>query len=643
MRQRLRVVVIASCAGLSGPGAAAFAEPTPFYAANDDLFAPETANNPASNKSSDTANAPDATKTVEKIEPVKAPDDPAPKIAPPEQKPAPKKGVTVVDIQTNKSVQEQSYKDGDITTDVRLTNLNPSVNAWVLMEVKTSPEKTWRSYHLENALPNSQMIMLSADYEAGVVLQRKNESIRCELWKGGADSLLNKIKRTKPYTEICDGRLFIRNKVDGYRTTKEWVVEFLRDNVWGGEQITSFIKNTVYKDAFLIEGSESKKVPGPISDADSKMIRGARLEPENAGVLLEPKGIGLKIQKPADESGKMLAGKWYELNGQDGVYLSTIQASLIEKSILGSYTDIVKDLDGVEKNAQAFLVGFDLQKFEVGFALGTEHPRMGWSERVRDADRIKGAPGPDGFEGPEPLVPTGLLNPIDAKRIVATFTGGFKRSHGAFKWGDLGKKNNGSHYGFIEQGVVFSRLNPDLATFLVDKNGLVHMKTWTEADQVGVSDIRFARQNGVPIIDFDPITQTSRPGKLVSNWMQGNWSGSEDMKFRTLRAGLCLQVVKDRRYLVYGYFSSVTPSAMARIFQAYDCRYAFHLDMNALEHTYLATYIMRDDKNYYPQHLMSEMEVLDQRFKGNVPRFIGYPDNRDFFYVVRRFKEELLK
>ena len=34
---------------------------------------------------------------------------------------------------------------------------------------------------------------------------------------------------------------------------------------------------------------------------------------------------------------------------------------------------------------------------------------------------------------------------------------------------------------------------------------------------------------------------------------------------------------------------------MARVFQAYGCRYAMLLDMNALEHTYLATYHMAGD------------------------------------------------
>ena len=75
---------------------------------------------------------------------------------------------------------------------------------------------------------------------------------------------------------------------------------------------------------------------------------------------------------------------------------------------------------------------------------------------------------------------------------------------------------------------------------------------------------------------------------------------------------------------------------MARVFQAYQCRYAMHLDMNALEHTYLAVYRREGDK-LVVQHLIREMSVLDkQAGERYVPRFLGYPDNRDFFYLMRR-------
>ena len=126
------------------------------------------------------------------------------------------------------------------------------------------------------------------------------------------------------------------------------------------------------------------------------------------------------------------------------------------------------------------------------------------------------------------------------------------------------------------------------------------------------------------------------PGALVNIWGEGNWSGSANEDLRTVRAGLCLQEAGGRRFLVYAYFSSASPSAMARVFQAYRCRYAMHLDMNALEHTYLGLYAAEGGRRTV-EHLIDGMDVLD-RHSGDAlaPRFLGFPDNRDFFYLVRR-------
>jgi hypothetical protein len=116
----------------------------------------------------------------------------------------------------------------------------------------------------------------------------------------------------------------------------------------------------------------------------------------------------------------------------------------------------------------------------------------------------------------------------------------------------------------------------------------------------------------------------------------GNWSGSADKSYRTLRAGLCIQEDEDRHFLIFGYFSSATPSAMARVFQAYSCNYGMLLDMNALEHTYLATYRKKDSQADI-QYLIKGMSVLDKVVEGHlVPRFVGYADNRDYFYLLRK-------
>jgi hypothetical protein len=332
----------------------------------------------------------------------------------------------------------------------------------------------------------------------------------------------------------------------------------------------------------------------------------------------------------------MTPGAWYAASGTTGVYVSILQPNLIDPAILQSYKTTVNNLDSIEASALSYLIAFDLDRFELGYALGTEHPQVGWSDHMLEQMRDPKLPGPDGIGNISPLIATGLVSPQDAPKTVATFTGGFKREHGAFKYGDLALQNHGSHYGFIENGVVFSKLQAGLATILVLDDGSVEMKTWSEADNRLLARIRHARQNGVPVIEFDEASKSAIPGRLVNRWGPGNWSGSEEVKLRTMRSGAALQTNHGKRFLIYAVFSDATPSAMARIFQAYRCDYAMLLDMNALEHTYLALY-RRSGPQMFVNHLLKGMSELDKSTAGElVPRFLGYPDNRDFFYVTRR-------
>jgi hypothetical protein len=144
-------------------------------------------------------------------------------------------------------------------------------------------------------------------------------------------------------------------------------------------------------------------------------------------------------------------------------------------------------------------------------------------------------------------------------------------------------------------------------------------------------NVVMARQNGVPLIE-DGV-----PGDRVTSWGGGNWSGSAEANLRTLRAGACMRTVEGRPFLIYAYFSSATPSGMARTFQAYQCDYAMLLDMNSQELTYMALY-QHDGEALEAQHLVQGMAEVDVRgSRGTrIPRFVSAPDNRDFFYLVRR-------
>lgn len=544
---------------------------------------------------------------------------------------------SVVELQRDRRESKVTLSGAGQPTEVTLINLAPEVNVWYLLKLQWSPQKIeW--YHLDNVEPSELWVELNPQEPTGLWLRDGKGGDRlCELWSKDSGNPLRAARAANaPYAPICKNALYLRNRIEGYRTTKEWVVEFLRANIWGGETITNIVKETVYKDNFLLK-SDSVGATGKTDS--SELPNGpalGRVSSKMKGEMLPVKELGISVVGATDEN--LEVGRWYRSTRQDGVFVSVMEPKAIEEDIMKSHRDYVRDLDAVEMEALSILVAFDTTMFDLSFAMGTDHPAVGWSERVLPDVRNPLTKGPDGFDNLSPLTSTGLIPPYLSDRVVGIFTGGFKRDHGAFRWGELARKNQGSHYGFMENGTLLSSVVPDLATLIVYKDGRVRMKTWTDQDTLNLGSMKHIRQNGVPIIDWNELTQQAVPGRWVSNWTLGNWSGSQDKKFRSLRAGVCEADNKGRRFLIYGYFSSMTPAGMARVFQAYGCTYAMHLDMNALEHTYMSLYSENKSKEPAPQHLVKGMKVLDERFKGNVPRYIGYPDNRDFFYFTGKKK-----
>lgn len=521
-----------------------------------------------------------------------------------------------------------------------LTNLNPRINTEYLLTLHWESAKEAEVFHIENTEPRTQRLLLDPNLPAGLLIATTGEWKRCNLWENNAAGSIYAARSSREtYAPLCEERIYLRNPTVGHKTALEMATDILRRNVPGGEKITAFVKEQVYEDRYLstaelvqASSSEAEEHDRP-SGAPARPLIDERFE----GQFLTPPDLGIAIDN--ETAPRLLVGRWYGVRQQPGMYISVIQPRLASLAVTERQKGLVSPLDEVEPSALVYLIAFDLDSFQMDFELGTEHPGVGWSDRVLPNVRNDKLPGPDGFGTVAPLVRTGTVPPHHADRIAATFVGGFKRYHGAFRWGDFSTKNSGSHYGFIENGVILSKLQTGLATVVVRENGAVDLKTWTDKDNINLDRIRHARQNGVPIIEYDEETNTSRPGSLVKDWSRGNWSGSAEKKFRTVRGGLGLHEHEGRRFLVYGYFSSATTAAMARVFAAYQCRYAMLLDINALEHTYLAVYRVRDGK-FSTQHLIKGMEVLDKPVGGGqmLPRFVGYADNRDFFYLRRKVK-----
>lgn len=541
---------------------------------------------------------------------------------------------TILDLQQFRQtssihIKSQKGRQGVAT----LVNLNPAISAWYLLKVAWNDGAPEVSFHLENAEPHKQRLLLNDKYSEGIVVAGGKNRYYCDLFDS---DLLDDAKASQRiYAPLCDGRVYLRNAAIGHRTNLEATTEFLREHVWGAEKIIG-LGHILLGDTQRETGKLETELPaaGPKADGSSELPFSARIDSKYSDRVLTSWNLGINLN--GAETKGMTPGAWYAASETPGVYVSILQPNLIDPAILRGYRTRVNNLDNVEASALCYLVAFDLDRFDLEYALGTEHPKVGWSEHMLPQMKDPQAPGPDGIASIAPLISTGLVAPMDASKTIATFTGGFKREHGAFKYGDLALRNHGSHYGFIENGIVFSKLQPGLATIFVLDDGSVKMKTWEDTDNGMLARIKHARQNGVPVIEFDKVSRSPAPGPLVNRWGPGNWSGSEEVKLRTMRSGAGIQTNQGKRFLIYAVFSDATPSAMARIFQAYRCDYAMLLDMNALEHTYLALY-RRSGSQMFVDHLLKGMSELDKAAAGEVvPRFLGYPDNRDFFYVMRR-------
>ena len=531
---------------------------------------------------------------------------------------------TIVDLQPARQTSTAAPGGTGAAT---LVNLNPATNAWFVLTVDGDGRRGPATYHLENA-DRRQRLLLNGEGGGSIDVALDGRTSRCAILSPAADGALERAKRSNlPFAPLCDGRLYLRNAVRGSRTELEATSEFLRDHVWGGEKIVGFVRSELFRDSYVerAKSAAAGTVAGGAVDGPPP----ATLRPESAARAVVPGTLGIEL---ADAASGVVLGQWYAARGLAGAFVSVVEPAAVADA---GRPGRPWRPDPVEADALVYLVAFELSRFDVGFTLGTDHPRLGWSTHMRDEMRSPGLPGPDGIDSAAPLARTGMMSPAVQARTVAAFTGGFKREHGAFRQGALAQRNRGSHYGFVEQGVLFSALVPGLATLYVLNDGTVDMKTWTDGDVALLPRLRDARQNGVALLEPD-AAGVAAVGALVEQWGAGNWSGSAEGRLRTLRAGACLLAHGAKRYLVYGYFSTATPPTMARVFQAYGCRYAMHLDMNALEHTYLALYT-RQGPRIAVEHLVKGMSVLDRQAGADLlPRFLAFPDNRDFFYLLRR-------
>lgn len=520
------------------------------------------------------------------------------------------------------------YGEGSFTS-LSLINLNTNINTWYLLNV-TNRNNNDATYNLL-AVKNNLNLRLDPKSPELLIGPPAN-TYRCNIEAEITGRFLQTKRAKSSYLPVCNNLLFVVIKQDGFQSMVEKGAEVLR---WLGgdasESIISGVKNTIFKDKYLVKERTEELVEGSEAAVNNTALPRADVDERFRHTTIPAHSLGLKTET---SEARLLAGHWYPLKNFPDVYASMIMPGMVSREIQSSYRDRVNGLDGEENNALVYLMSFSLDKYTMGWGHGTDHPGVGWSSRARNITRDNPY-GPDGFNRMEPLIPLGHVPPYYWSKTIGTISGGFQKRHSAFRAGDLSKTDKGHHYGFMQDGVMLVSPSADLATVIVYRDGTVKMKRWTTQDNALLYFTKHLRQNGVPLIYRDENGK-GVPGELVNQWGAGNWSGTAEKQLRASRGGACIIETPKEKFLVYAYFSGATPSGMTRVFQAYGCNFAMHLDMNSPGQAYASLFTPQEDGGSLDiELLMTDMYAYMGGNKKS-PRYFIKPDYKDFFYIMKR-------
>ena len=497
---------------------------------------------------------------------------------------------TIVDLQPLAVTTAAQASDGRKVT---LVDLNPTIGRLYLLTI--GDEAAAPSLTLE--VPDGVHLTLDPA-SSDLVAHHGKEQRPCPLYAW--DGPLAASGVGLPYARACGGAVWVRRPFRGARSWMEAATDSLRATGSAGEAVIDFYKDnfndTAEAASYQMAASTPEAQGGPPP---------ARLAPGWAGRASAARQLGIAIDG-ATPTGLRL-GTWYPALNLPGVFTTVLTA---EATGLTAEPGRAND---------AYFLAWDTANVALRYTVGTTHPMLGWSERIRVP---RDGTGPDGFDSAAPLVRIGMVPPWDRNRLVGIFTGGFKRKHAVFTAG----AKFGMHYGFAEDGVVLSTLHAGLMTVTAGLDGIPSMHVMGPLEALnGASGLLVARQTGTPLVE------DGLEGEHVGD-AGGNWSGDGNGRLLTMRGGACLLPANGTTYLVYGVFTSGTPRDMSASFHAMGCRDAVLLDMNSPILTFGAVY-RQDHDGPVAEHLMRGMASGDS--VGTL-RFVDQPDSRDFFYLVRR-------
>jgi len=231
--------------------------------------------------------------------------------------------------------------------------------------------------------------------------------------------------------------------------------------------------------------------------------------------------------------------------------------------------------------AEVLLIALDMRQLELGMQAGFEDP--------------KPTIGPPG-DGRLPDDPTKY------RRVVATFNGAFKTTHGA--------------YGMMVNHRVLLPPVKGGASVVVTDTGEVGLGSWPSTFEIPKNIVSF-RQNLDPLVEDGVANPT---GRNLWGWQL------EGESVMTHRSAIC---VTSAGHLYYAWGDEIDGSTLGKALRQAGCSYGIHLDMNPA-HT---GFVFMDVLNPFKQK--AELRIADQGMKIAIDKYVrGAP--KDFFYVMVR-------
>ncbi len=244
------------------------------------------------------------------------------------------------------------------------------------------------------------------------------------------------------------------------------------------------------------------------------------------------------------------------------------------------YTTFIRP-DPERAYAEVQLIAMDMRQLEVGMQAGFEDP--------------KPLTGPAG-DGRLPREKSVL------DRVVATFNGAFKTTHGA--------------YGMEVDGRVLLPPVASAATVIVTKDGDTGLGSWPKNTEIP-DDIRSFRQNLDPLVEDGVANPT---GRNIWGWQL---SGKSVL---TQRTALC---VTPAGHLYYAFGEEIDGPTLGKALRQAGCTYGMHLDMNPGHCGFVYTDIV--DLRAHEFNLKKSHDAMAL----SPDKFVRW-SAKDFFYVMVR-------